>query len=128
MNELKYLYAFAHAGSEVVMFRPHPMVTSRSRTQRAEIRKAAFRSHFEGACIKTYRLDEFGVERLLLNNGIVADLDILQAIDPAIMHAETLGDEALVVCSGRLDSRARSPIICMWILSMRSGHLISVAH
>jgi polynucleotide 5'-kinase involved in rRNA processing len=78
------------------------MVTSRSRTQRTESRKAAFRSHFESACIKTHRLDEIGVERLLLNNGTLADLDRLQAIDQAIVHAETLGDEALVVCSGQL--------------------------
>lgn len=102
-NELNYLYAFAHAGSEVVMFRPHPQVTSRSKAQRTAIRTGSFRSHFEGAGIKTYRLDEIYIERLLLNNGIRADPVSLRAIDPGIVYAESLGNEAMIVSTGRLE-------------------------
>jgi polynucleotide 5'-hydroxyl-kinase GRC3/NOL9 len=96
-DELKYLYAFARAGSEVVTFRPHPMVTSRSRAERALAREAAFRTHFEGAVSTVHRIDGMGVERLLLNNGNMADADALQAMDPDIVYAETLGREALIV-------------------------------
>lgn len=103
-DELSYLHAFAHAGSEVVMFRPHPQVTSRSRTQRAENRRSAFRGHFEGASVRRFRLDDIYVERLLLNNGITADLAQLQAVDPGIVHAESLGGEALIVATGPLES------------------------
>ena len=96
-NELKYLHAFAHAGCDVVMFRPHPMVTSRSRTERALARTVAFRTHFERSISTVHRLDGIGVERLLLNNGIMADTDALQAMDPDIIYAETSGREALIV-------------------------------
>ncbi|MGA9140908.1 MAG: Clp1/GlmU family protein, partial [Methanocella sp.] len=96
-NELKYLQAFASAGSEVVMYRPHPQVTSRSRAERALARKASFRAHFEGAVSTSHRLEEIGVERLLLNNGIIADQDVLKTMDPDILYAETLDREALIV-------------------------------
>ncbi|OPY26225.1 MAG: Polyribonucleotide 5'-hydroxyl-kinase [Methanocella sp. PtaU1.Bin125] len=106
-DELNYLYAFAHAGSEVAMFRPHPLVTSRSRTQRAEIRGSAYRAHFKGASVRHCRLDEVYVERSLLNNGVAADLARLQAVDPGIVHAESLDDEALIVSTGPLEDPGR---------------------
>ena len=48
-NELKYLDAFAWAGAEVVKFRPHPQVTSRSRSERESLREGACSEHiFKG--------------------------------------------------------------------------------
>jgi len=102
-NELKYLDAFARAGAEVLKFRPHPQVTSRSRAMRDSIRANAFRSHFQGASITSHRLDKSGIERLMLNNGETVDKSAFYALpDINIVHAEVSDGEALVIYNGRL--------------------------
>lgn len=102
-NELKYLDAFSRAGAEVVKFRPHPQVTSRSRAMRDSLRAAAFQTHFLRASTTSHRLDELGVERSLLNNGkIIHKSEIKTFPDADIVHAEVVDGEALVIYNGRL--------------------------
>jgi len=104
-NELKYLDAFARAGAEVLKFRPHPQVTSRSKAMRDSIRANAFRTHFQGAITTSHRLDKIGVERSLLGNGISVDIDSLSMLaGTPVVHAEVTGDEALVVFSEMPDN------------------------
>jgi polynucleotide 5'-hydroxyl-kinase GRC3/NOL9 len=107
-NELKYLDAFSRAGAEVVKFRPHPLVTSRSRAMRDSLRANGFRAHFQGAASTSHRLDGLGVERFLLNNGKSVDQSIFRAFpDLDIVHAEVVDDEALVIYNGRLTAEER---------------------
>jgi polynucleotide 5'-hydroxyl-kinase GRC3/NOL9 len=102
-NELKYLDAFSRAGAEVVKFRPHPLVTSRSRAMRDSLRAAAFQAHFQGAFTTSHKLDDLGVERSLLNNGRIVEKSLLKAFpDADIVHVEVGDGEALVIYNGRL--------------------------
>lgn len=97
-NELRYLDTFARAGATVVKFRPHPMVTSRSRIERDRLREANFRAHFQSAVSSSHRLDSTGVERSLLCNGEPREVTLPS--EPAgteVVHAEVSGDEALVI-------------------------------
>jgi polynucleotide 5'-hydroxyl-kinase GRC3/NOL9 len=99
-NELKYLDAFAAAGAEVLKFRPHPQVTSRSRSERENLREGIFRAHFQDAVISSHSLDEIGIERSLLGNGVRGDIDTLSTLaGTPIVHVETTDGEALVVFS-----------------------------
>jgi polynucleotide 5'-hydroxyl-kinase GRC3/NOL9 len=99
-NELKYLDAFAGAGASVLKFRPHPQVTSRSRSERERLREANFQAHFQKAVTISYDLDKLGIERSLLNNGIPVDIESLAALAKTpVIHAEVTGEEALVVFS-----------------------------
>jgi polynucleotide 5'-hydroxyl-kinase GRC3/NOL9 len=105
-NELKYLDAFSKAGAKVVKFRPHPRVTSRSRAMRDSLRAAAFQAHFQGAFTTAHMLDGLGVERSLLNNGMMVEISVLKAFpDADIIHAEVADGEALVVYNGRLTDK-----------------------
>jgi polynucleotide 5'-hydroxyl-kinase GRC3/NOL9 len=97
-NELKYLDAFSREGSHVLRFRPHPRVTWRSRAMRESLRADAFKAHFQDAVSTVHRLDDFGVERSLLNNGVPRDTArCSQVAGTDVLHAEVSGDEALVV-------------------------------
>jgi polynucleotide 5'-hydroxyl-kinase GRC3/NOL9 len=99
-NELKYLDAFARAGAEVLKFRPHPQVTSRSRSERERLRETMFKAHFQRAELYSHRLDEIGIERSLLGNGVQEDAESLSTLaETLVLHAEVTGDEALVVFS-----------------------------
>jgi polynucleotide 5'-hydroxyl-kinase GRC3/NOL9 len=99
-NELKYLDAFARAGAEVLKFRPHPQVTSRSRSDRERLRAEMFRAHFKGALTYSHRLDELSVERLLLCNGVPGNIELLTILaDTPVAHAEITAGEAFVVFS-----------------------------
>jgi polynucleotide 5'-hydroxyl-kinase GRC3/NOL9 len=97
-NELKYLDAFAHGGATVIKFKPHPQVTSRSRSERERLRTAMFMKHFEGSISSTHSLSDKGIERSLLGNGIPVDSARLSYLsDARILHAEVTDGEAFVV-------------------------------
>lgn len=109
-NELKYLDAFSRAGAMVVTFRPHPQVTSRSRSERERLRIANFRTHFQGAFTSSHRLDKIGIERSLLGNGVSTDVARLSKLAGAqVVHAEVTGKDALVIfrkTAGSIDKLA----------------------
>jgi polynucleotide 5'-hydroxyl-kinase GRC3/NOL9 len=128
-NELKYLDAFARAGAEVVKFRPHPRVTSRSRAMRESLRAAAFRAHFQGAFTTSHRLDDLGVERLLLNNGKTVDKSVFKAFpDAGIVYAEVLDGEAIVIYNGWLteEDRIASKLGAKTVYAYRPGDFSGV--
>ena len=97
-TELAYLNAFQRCGGEVIRLQPAPEVRVKTVSERSMLRAKAFQKHFNGAETKCLLLDDIGIERSLLNNGVLADPAVLPSgVRSNVLHIEVSGDEAFIV-------------------------------
>lgn len=75
-GELSYYKLYAHQGITVIEI-PVTHAGSKSREERIRVREDAFREYFQGARVRSWRLAELGVERVLIGHGEPLDAELL---------------------------------------------------